>query len=186
MGRDEWITIEYSDVRTLGPTDVPFPPALPADVREFRESALPPDEAAATAPFPLPFAALRQSGYEIVEDRVRLVLDSAHSRGYAVLPCAKLDAHGRAEAVAVVRLGNYLSRLMARRRAVAGDRGEPAAIGDLSARYFDHRTAWTSEIPPDEMPFLSDLFWEREGRYWMLSGDGLDKDSLLALASALA
>ena len=180
----EDLTVEYRDVRHIDAKEWSFPPALPAGVRVFEELLLPRNDAARAVPFPLPVTALEQAGYALIGDRVRVVLDAPREKGYAILPFAKSDDRGSAEAAVILRVGNYLSRLMARRRAMASDRGEQVTLSDVVARFFDHRTAW-GEAQREELPLLADLAWEHGGLFWMVSSDGLERDALLSLALAL-
>lgn len=89
----------------------------------------------------------------------------------------------------MVRVGNFVSRLMARRRAAAGDQGEAVDLAGRAARLLDRRRllvpppAASDAGPPDVealgLPLLADLAWEQDGIFWVLSAEGLSRDDLL-------
>jgi outer membrane lipoprotein-sorting protein len=186
LGSGSWITIEYTDVRELDLDASTFTPTLPAGTRVFEETLVAESELEAALPFLLPVAALRRYGYVLADHRVRLVLDATRERGYATLFCTQEDESKEPTSAIVVRVGNYVSRLMARRRTMAGEHGESVDLGGQPARYLDHRFLW-KEGPPDiEVPALADLVWEDNGTFWVLTGEGLAKESLLELARTLS
>ena len=186
LGPEEWITIDYTDMRPVELSESAFTPTWSAGTRVFTESLLEPGDASSVVPFPLPIDALEQRGVRLIDGRVLAVLDAAHERGYATLFCSVARGDGEEERALVLRVGNYVSRLMARRRTMAGERGEIVEVRGRPARYFDHRTAWGADAAIDEVPLPTDLVWEHEGLFWVLTGEGMTKEELLAVADALA
>ncbi len=185
LGPEEWITIEYADVHAVEISESAFTPALSAGTRVFTESLLEPGDAPRLVPFPLPIDVLEQRGYPLIDGRALVVLDAARERGHATLFCSVASGDREEESALVVRVGNYVSRLMARRRTMAGERGELVEVRGQPARYFDHRTAWATDAAVAEVPLPADLVWEREGLFWVLTGEGLTREELLAVADAL-
>ncbi len=184
LGPDESITVEYADVRALEVSESTFAPALPAGTRLFSETLLALADLASSIPFPLPTAALEEQGFRLVDDRALVVLDAARQRGYVTLVCARPGDDAGAESVVVLRVGNYVSRLMARRRTMAGERGESIEVAGQPARYYDHRVAWGDHPAAAELPLPADLVWERDGLFWVVTSEGLSKEALVALAGA--
>jgi hypothetical protein len=187
LGSDSWITIEYSDVRELDLDESAFTPPLPAGTRIFEETLVAESGLEAAVPFSIPVDALRRHEFVLADRNVRWVLDAARERGYATLFCVQEDENSEEVASAVVvRVGNYVSRLMARRRTMAGEHGESVDVNGQSARYLDRRLLWKEGPPSVELPVLADLVWERNGVFWVLTSEGLRKEDLLALAQALS
>ncbi len=185
LGPDFWITIEYTDVDEAEQDENAFTPAFPAGARLFEETLAAESELAQTLPFPLPLDALRQRGYVPAGPRIRLVLDAARERGYAAVVYVKPGEDARRESAVVVRVGNYVSRLMARRRRLAAERGEPVDVGTSSARFLSRRLA-LPDLPADApMPPLADLTWERDGVFWVLTAEAVSKEDMLALARSM-
>jgi hypothetical protein len=185
LGPEKWITIDYADVRPVEPSESAFAPTWPTNTRVFTESLLEPGDASRVVPFPLPIEVLEQRGAQLVDGRVLVVLDAAHERGYAALFCILADGGDKEERALVLRVGNYVSRLMARRRTMAGEHGEIVEVRGRPARYFDHRTAWGADAAVAEVPLPADLVWEHEGVFWVLTGEGMTKEELLAVADAM-
>ena len=186
LGSDSWITIEYTDVRELDLDESAFTPTLPAGTRIFEETLVDESELEAALPFSLSVDTLRQRGYTLADHSVRLALDATRERGYATLFCLRADENNEITSAVVVRVGNYVSRLMARRRTMVGEHGESVDLGGQPARYLDRRLLW-KEGPPDiEMPVLADLVWERDGVFWVLTSERLAKEDLLELARTLS
>jgi hypothetical protein len=186
LGPKPLVTIEYTDVRELDLDEAAFAPSFPAGTRLFEETLVAEGELGGSLPFPLPFDALRQRGYELVGPRLLLVLDAARERGFATVICVKAGEDGEGRSAIVLRVGNYVSRHMARRRGFAAERGELTEVGGRPARYVDRRLALADLPASAEVPSLADLTWEFSGVFWVLTGEALGKEDLLALASTLA
>lgn len=184
LGPDATVTVESSDVRRLDPDD-DAAPALPADARVFEEVEFPIPQLTEVAPFRVPVDAARSMGYELVGDSARLVLDAARERGYATLLLAKPDERGRAEGVVTLRVGNYLSRWMARRRTLATERGERVDESGVRANYLDRRTLWKASEGAEGLPALADLVWEKDGIFHVIAAEGVTREDLIALGAAL-
>jgi hypothetical protein len=178
------VTVESSDVRRLDADD-DASPALPPDARVFEEVDVSVSQLAEVAPFLVPMEALRSVGYSLVGDSARLVLDAAHERGYATLLFAKPDERGRAESVASLHVGNYLSRWMARRRTLAAERGEKVDVGGARASYLDRKTLWSEPTGAERLPALADLVWENDGVFHVITTEGVAREELIALGTAL-
>jgi len=186
LGSDSWITIEYADVRELDVSESAFTPTLPAGTRIFEETLVAESELEVALPFSVPVDALRRHGFVLADHSVRLVLDAARERGYATLFCIREDENEEATSAVVVRVGNYVSRLMARRRTMVGEHGESVDLNGQPARYLDRRLLWKEEPPGLELPALADLVCERHGVFWVLTSEGLPKEDLLELARTLS
>lgn len=176
------VTIEYTDVREADIEESTFVLSVPTGTRVFTESAVP--AGAADLPFPLPLEAAAAAGLELVDDRALLVLDEERARGYATVVFRRAAGEGREDAL-VVRVGNFISRLMARRRTLAADRGESVDVRGVSGRYVDRRALLGSDAATRGLPPLADVTWEAEGLYWVLSTEGLTRDEALAAAADL-
>lgn len=185
LGADGRVTIEYSDVRLGEIDEATFAPAPPVGARVFTEELVAPDRSDAL-PFPLPIGALATHGFDAIDDRAAVVLDAARERGYATVAFHRAADDERTEAVLVVRVGNYVSRLMARRRTMAGERGEVLDLRGGSARYVDRRALLGADAAARGVPLLADLVWERDGVFWVVSGEALTREALLSIASDLA
>jgi len=74
---------------------------------------------------------------------------------------------------------------MARRRTLAAEQGEALDIRGHEARYVDRRALLGSDAATHDLPLLADVTWEHEGVFWVLSGERLLKDELVAAASDL-
>lgn len=179
------VTIEYTDVRLGEIDEATFSPTPPVGTHVLAEDHVPLDEAA-NLPFPLPTSVLAARGFQPVDDRAAIVLDSARERGYATLVLRLPGDAGRDEGALVLRVGNYISRLTARRRTLAAERGEAIAVRGHEARYVDRRTLLGSDAATRNLPLLADVTWEHAGVFWVLSGERLSKDDLVAVASDLA
>ncbi len=193
LGAGERVTIDYADVRFAAPDDAVFAPTFPDGVRVFTEERLALD-AAASLPFPLPLDALRACGFAPDLAVAVATVDGDRERGYATLAFRKTTDDGR-EGILVVRVGNFVSRLMARRRAAAGDHGESVDLAGRTARFLDRRrllvpppTSGDAVAPDVEtlgLPLLADLAWEHDGVFWVLASEGLHRDELLDAGRAI-
>lgn len=187
LGPDPQIAIEYAGVRERDLDESVFTPSLPAGTRVFEESLVKEGEIGSSVPFPVPLDALCERGYELAGPRIHLVLDAARERGYATLVLAKRATEGQRQRDAVVlRVGNYLSRYMVRRRSFAAEHGEPVDLSGRSARYVSRRLALPDLPESVGAPALADLTWESGGVFWVLTAESLTQEDLLTLASSFA
>ncbi len=178
------VTIEYAGVRLGEIDEAAFAPTPPDGTRVFTEDHVSTDETA-DLPFPLPMNVLAARGFQVVNHRAGVVLDAARERGYATLVLRLPSDTGRDDGTLVLRVGNYTSRLMARRRTLAAEQGEAVDIRGHEARYVDRRALLGSDAATHDLPLLADVTWEHEGVFWVLSGERLLKDELVAAASDL-
>lgn|GEM_PF-471242 len=187
LGRDGWIAVRYTDVR-LGVPDVDaFVPALAKDVPLFEETFPAFSNLAAELPVPLRLDALLTRGFEPL-DPCSLVVDGPRQRGYATVLLARrgLD-EATGDAFLTVRIGNYVSRHMARRRAIISERGEELPLGEHTGRFLDRSVLWDGNRPaPPPAPFPLELSWEQDGIFTILTAEGLTKTELALLAAELA
>ena len=122
------------------------------------------------------------------DDRVAAVLNEGKDRGYATLTLVSAqDAQNdeRPRNSLTVRVGNYLSRNMSRRRAMLSDQGEEAAIDEVSARFLDRGALVKEQLPETSARSMLELGWDKEGVYWFLLAEGVEKEALIEIATAL-
>lgn len=85
-----------------------------------------------------------------------------------------------------LRVGNYLSHNMSRRRAFLSEHGEAVALGVLTARLVDRSALLNDELPEAASRPILEIGWEDNGVHWFLLGEALDKETLVGVARALA
>jgi hypothetical protein len=186
LAPDPWIVVEYSDVSDPATGETTSPPGLPPGTRVFEETEVAGDQVQQMLPFRIRADVLRERGYELSDNLARVVLDETHEWGYAILVYVKPDDRGRPESVVSLRVGNYVSRLMARRRTLAGERGETVDVGGAAARCLDRRALLGAHPDARHLPALVDLVWERDAVFWVVTGEAVPQEELLPLAAALS
>ncbi|MGD9676170.1 MAG: hypothetical protein AB7V19_05760, partial [Candidatus Bipolaricaulia bacterium] len=186
LGLEEWVTIQYTNVRLGTPDEADFVPSAAEDSRELVESFVSPSNLAEALPVRVPLSVLSDRGFAAL-DPCTVVTDGERKRGYATVWFARRAGEATAdEALLTLRIGNYLSRHMARRRATIAERGEDVALAAHSARYLDRSVLWSEkQAPPPPTPFVVDLSWDDAGVFTILTADGLTRSELVELASEL-
>ena len=182
-----WVTVRYANPRLGEPGAEAFAPATPDDAKLFEETFVSSADLASVLPIPLGFDMLAAGGFETIEP-CSAVVDRTRERGYAVVALGRRGTEEAPDgALLTLRAGNYLSRHMARRRALIAERGEECLLAARSARFLARRLLFDKEgTPAPAVAFLLDVSWEREGAFTILTADGLSRDELLELASRLA
>ncbi|MDD5264257.1 MAG: hypothetical protein PHU43_05395 [Candidatus Bipolaricaulis sp.] len=181
-----WVTIRYSTPRLGEPGADAFAPATPDDARWLEETFARTADLSNLVPFPVRLDALAAAGFEVLEP-CSAVIDSSRERGYAAV---ELGRRGTDEApdgaFLTLRIGNYLSRHMARRRALVSERGEEVSIGERAARFLDRRVLFEKDgAPPPSLAFLLEVAWEQGGVFAILTADGVSRSELIDLATQL-
>jgi len=185
LGPGGRVTVRYEGVRF--PADSPTPFAPPEGARVFHESAIPFSELDDRLPFPFPSSPFAAAGFDAIERGVRLAEDAENERAYAIASFLHKDeAEGASPRLITIRVGNYLSRNMARRRIAASEAGEEQTLADHTARFLDRRPVWeedASGLDADRAP--RELSWEANGVFWFLIGYGVERGTLEEIATGL-
>lgn len=181
---DGWIDVSYSDVRLHPPDETAFAVESRDDAHQFTETFVGVGDLADALPAATRLAALSRAGFQIVEPAV-LVTDGSHKRGYAKVYLVRRSESEAEDALLTLRFGNYISRLMARRRTLVSERGEEVTIAGVTARYLDRRSLWAEGAPEPDLQPPSDVSWEQDGIFWILSAEGLSKEEILERAASL-
>lgn len=183
--KDPWVTVEYGDIRRAADGESGPLPEAPAGARLFEERYVNVEDAAQLGPISLPLATLRELGLEPADGMARVTLDEPSERGHVALVLVQEDEQGHAEGTISLWMGNYVSRRMARRRILAGERGEAVDLGGSTARFFDRRSLWGDHPDASRLPDIADIAWDRDGLFYVLTAEGLQRERLLAVAAAL-
>ena len=180
------ILIEYNNVRLIGEDETSPPFFPPESARVFREESLPAAKIIQRVPFPLSVRPFVERGYEPVDQQNALTIDEANGRAYATLMLTpKTEEERAAASYMVLRVGNYLSRNMARRRVTLSEKGEEHPIHGHPARYLDRRSLWNEHLPEAEASHAPEEWtWEHEGVFWFLAGFGVGEQKLRGIVEA--
>lgn len=182
---DREVVVDYEDVREGTPDEAAFAPPATPGMRVFRESATTGGDIPAGWPFPADVASLVDLGYRVAEGTSWLSKEDGADRGYAFsiwLPPSETP-----RGTLTLRVGNFLSRDMARRRAWIAEHGEETTLGSRTGRWLDRHSLWPEETPaPADVPNILEASWDADGVFWILSAEGIDAATLRELASNLA
>ncbi|UCF09567.1 MAG: hypothetical protein JSW65_05760 [Candidatus Bipolaricaulota bacterium] len=182
----EPITIEYRNVKLGEPPEERFRFAPPADARVFVEEAVTAASLTERLPFPLPLAPLEAAGFSAAPEAL-LASDESHGRVYArVVFRRDPTAEGQHRPRLTLRVGNYLSANMGRRRALLSEQGSPADIPADRPRLLvrSEQMAEGKELPWGAT--LIELGWESRETFWFLFAEALGESELTALGRAIA
>jgi len=182
LGANGKITVEYTDVRIEPPDPTAFSFSPREDTRVFLEEPIDKNDPTRRLPFPLTIDPLAEAGFRPIEGGTTAVNEKG-GKGYCTLVFAKDGSEGTP--LITLRAGNYLSRNMSRRKGVISDRGEEIEISSHPGRILDRRSLWDVELPGQDDHPLYEIFWERNGIFLFLIGDGVGKDELISLAESL-
>jgi len=189
VGPSTLVTVEYSDVVLDKVDEDRFSFAPPDDARVFREELVSKDTLEDVLPFSVPLSVFEEhGGYTLHGDRVAAVLNEGQDRGYATLTLVSAqDAQNdeRLKNTLTVRVGNYLSRNMSRRRAMLSEKGESTSLDDVAARFLDRGALVQEQLPETPTRSMMELGWERDGVYWFLLAEEAEKEALIELATVL-
>lgn len=185
IGADGSITVSYSSVRLTSDAPSSFVP--PEGTRVFHEDSLPVVELAGRLPFSLSLASFDDAQFVPFDGRALLVEDADNDRAYCTVPFVRRET-GEDESAQFVtlRVGNYLSRNMARRRLAAAELGGELTVDGHTARVLDRRSLWEKHAPGiDSSQAPRELSFERGGIFGFLIGSGIEADELTQLATGL-
>jgi len=184
LGRDP-VAIQYENVRREAPDNALFSPSPSEDAHVFRETFASVDEMSDSVPFPLSLSPLTQRGYRPLDGGGTVAVDEEHARGYCTVSFA-IQGDEATQRVVTLRVGNYLSRNMSRRRIALVERGDAARIGTIDGKLLDRGSEWADQTGEETPRTLLEAFWSDDGLFAFLLGDGVGREELVELASALA
>jgi len=195
VGPSTPITVEYKDVRLDIVDGQRFSFTPPEGIRVFREETVPQDGLGEKLPFDLHLEILeQQEGYELYGDRATVTFNEEMDRAYASLAFVSSQETDRVEAASTkrapgmlsLRVGNYLSRNMSRRRAYLAEHGEQVTLNKVTARFLDRGALLKDQLPKALGRKILEVSFETDGVYWFLLGEELEKETLIDVARALA
>ena len=191
-GPSEPVVVEYSDVRLDDVDEATFRFVPPGGVRIFREEAVPVGEVAARLSFRLDLEAVGRAGpFHPFASRALVTASDADGRAFVELAFVRAAREREEEDAPApgslsLRVGNYLSHNMSRRRAFLSEHGESVALGALSARFVDRTALLAAEVPDAGGRSILEIGWEDAGVHWFLVGEDFDRDELLRVAQSIA
>jgi len=180
------ITIEYKDLLFTVPSDDLFSFTPSEETRVFSEEEVRKDDLVDKLPFALPLDRITKHEYALHSDRAVITANRDRDRAYAVLSFERKRGDGKQTTGLSLRVGNYLSPDMNRRRALLADNGEEIDLGEARGRIIDRESLLKDEIPESVRRSLIELGWQQDEVYWFLLGEGVEKDALVSIASALS
>lgn len=180
---DGLVTLTHRDVRTDPPSGEAFSTDAPEGFRTFREERMSLDAPADRLPFAFSLAPLAERSWRPAGSGPRAFLDESGERGYVAAVLTSADGASRSP-ILTIRAGNFLSRVMARRRARTAEEGRPTEIAGIPCHLLDRKDQSAAGIegsPPDAL----DISWTRDDVFWVLSADGIPEGELTEIAAEL-
>ncbi|HDL85711.1 MAG TPA: hypothetical protein ENH11_05215 [Candidatus Acetothermia bacterium] len=179
------ITIDYKDVLFAVPNEDLFSFTPAEETRVFNEEEVGEKALADKLPFALPFDQITQRGYKLYNDRITVTANESRERAYVFLSFEKKQASSKQITGISLRVGNYLSPNMNRRRALLADSGEEIDLGGAKGRIIDRSALLKDEIPESVRRSLIEMGWQDGDVHWFLLGEGLNRDDLVGIATAM-
>jgi hypothetical protein len=180
------ITIDYKDVLLTVPDDAFFSFTPSEETRVFREEEVSEKDLADRLPFALPLDQITKRGYELYDKHGTMTADETGELAYALLSFAEKKSDNKRTSGLSLRVGNYLSPDMNRRRALLADSGEEIGLKGTEGRIIDRSALLKDEIPDSVRRSMIELGWQQDEVYWFLLGEGVEKDDLISIASSIA
>lgn len=186
VGPSTPITIEYKDLRLEMIADERFSFTPSDGMRVFTEESVLQEAFAEKLPFAVPLAALNEhGGYSLYDDRATVTINEEGNRAYAMLALISQEGEADNKSGLSLRVGNYLSLGMNRRRALLAEQGELISLGDIQARFLDRGALVKEQLPETMERSVVEVGWERDGVHWFLLGEGMEKEALIDAANVI-
>ncbi|HHR85449.1 MAG TPA: hypothetical protein ENL23_03765, partial [Candidatus Acetothermia bacterium] len=160
VGPSTPITIEYKDVMLAVPDEDLFSFTPSEETRVFNEEEIVVKDLADKLPFELSLEQITQRGYVPRDDRVLITANEDGDRAYALFSLEKKDSDGKQTSGMSLRVGNYLSPDMNRRRALLADNGEETDLGEAKGRIIDRGSLLKDGIPESVRRSLLEIGWQ--------------------------
>jgi outer membrane lipoprotein-sorting protein len=189
LGASTPITIKYKNPRVNTVKDEVFSFVPPEGTRVFYEHEVGRDELTEKLPFDLPLEKLEQEKYVLTEGKAQITANADNERAYTLIPLVpgekREDTDDQLANFLSLRVGNYLSRNMSRRRALLSEKGEQLFFGDITGRFLDRGSLVKDRLPNGAERNILEIGWEKDSVYWFLLSDGLSREALVEIAKTL-
>ena len=180
------ITIEYRDMLFAVPDDDLFSFTPSKEMHVFREEEFGKKDLVHKLPFALPLDKITKRGFQLYDNRALVTADEDHERAYAFLSFEKKQEDSKQATGISLRVGNYLSPDMNRRRALLADNGKEIDLEGMKGKIIDRSALLGDEIPESVRRSLFEIGWQQDDVHYFLLGEGVEKDDLVSIASAIA
>jgi hypothetical protein len=186
VGPTEPITIDYKDILLDAPKNEVFQVNPPEQMRILVEQEVPASNIQEKVPFDIPVKLLEDRGYQLRDNMAFVTASEKGDRAYALLSFEEKErASNKPPSGISVRVGNYLSCDMNRRRALIATNGEEIGLSGKKARILDRNSLLKDEIPPSAKRSLFEVSWQQEEVYWFVLAEGIEKEDLVDIATAI-
>jgi len=189
LGASTPITVEYKNPRLNKVKDEVFSFVPPEGTRVFYEQEVGRDELTDRLPFVLPLEKLEQEKYVLPEGKAQITVNADQDRAYTLISLLPGEKHEdpdeKSASLLSLRVGNYMSLNMSRRRALLSEKGEQLVLGDITGRFLDRGSLVKDRLPNGAERNILEIGWEKDTVYWFLLSDGLSREALVELAKTL-
>ena len=171
------VTIDYTDIGAEPPGRDSFSVTPPEDAHLFTEQFLQTGAASGEAPFPIALEPLEEAGFRPMQGGAWLSQSERRDRGFLIVNSQK-SVDGSREAI-TLRVGNYLSPNMGRRRATLSEKGTEANAGEHAVQLLNRSADWPQGASLGDRQVI-EVAWEADGVFGFLLGEGATQEELLA------
>jgi len=171
------VTVSYSAVRPTPPDPAAFALIPPEGARIFREEDLAQERTADQLPFLFSLGPLVERGFHVIGDRIVATLNEQRNRGHVAATLVRESDAGEQDLI-TVRAGNYLSRVMSRRRSRIAEDGSDRRGVAWQGKILDRAGALPQVSEEEARRAMLDVSWMRDDVFWVLSADGVEESEL--------
>ncbi len=186
VGPSEAITIDYKDILLNAPKDEAFEVTTPEQMKVLHEQEVPANNISEKLSFDIPVKILEDRGYRLRDNLALITASQKGDRAYALLSFQGEESNNKPPSGISIRVGNYLSLDMNRRRALIATSGEEIDLTSKKARIIDRGSLLKDEIPQSAQRSLFEVSWHQEEVYWFMLAEGIQKEDLADIAAAIA
>jgi len=147
----------------------------------FRENRLDPEEFAEEFPLSVDFDALNEEGFRRAGERLSVMEKEDGDKSYCRISFVKRGEGGLPQSLQLMA-GNYLSKEMGRHRTQLAEKGSDAHLEEAVGWILDRGASLEDRLPQELRQKIVELGWEKEGNFYFLLGQGMDKTDLRQLA----
>lgn len=186
VGPSKEITIQYKDILLTTPKDEAFEVSPSEHMKVFYEQEVSATELPEKLPFDIPIKILEDRGYKLRDKLALITASKKGDRVYSLLSLQTEDSNNKPPSGISLRVGNYLSPDMNRRRALLAASGQDIDLKGKQGKILDRGSLLKDHIPPSAQRSLFEVSWQQDEVYWFMLAEGIEKETLTDIATAIA
>lgn len=192
--RNGQITVEYQDVELNEIQNEAFDFEPSEGTKVFQEKIFKFEELGDQLPFEVDTSKLdSHNEYQLASENISVIMNKEGDRAYTTLNFYHAPNREEKNKFGLnlphgyqLKIGNYLSKNMNRRKQFLSEKGEEVSLEGIKVTLTNRGQMVKDRLPHIDQLEIYEIGWEKEGVFYFLLGQGIKQDELVSIAQNIA